>query len=473
VTGTTIRRYGLSWLLLGSAQVGGTLIAAATFPFLARQLGVETFGIWAYVLAAQACVEIVANPGVTTYAQQQISARRGEAASIIGDVLGLRLVTSIAAAILITLLAWGIEPDPSTRWLIMLYGVGTAFINAWGSEYILVSFELFGARSFQMLTAQGVYALGVFTLIRRPEDVQWLIVASLCGSASAAIFGWTTLSRQGTYPIPVFNPKQWRAILVPGLHYAASTAMSTVYNRSPHLLVRWLLGDAALGFYAAAVRLVEVIKSFINLLQGTLMPRMAQLAHRGESMTRLGDLATAVLAFTTVPLALGGIVSAPVLVPWLLGPSFEKTIMTFQWICPYLLTAPAASFFSGTVLYAMGKYRSYLASTFAGAVVALVIGVALIPVVGVTGAAIAFVAGELAVAVTAYLLGPRDIKRTLARPVVGIAAAGGAAMAVVTASVPQHAVHPLALVAIGAAVYFAVCGALFITMTGWPKPHAA
>jgi O-antigen/teichoic acid export membrane protein len=233
-----------------------------------------------------------------------------------------------------------------------------------------------------------------------------------------------------------------------------------------------LLGDVALGFYAAAVRLVEVLKTFINLLHGTLMPKMARLAHRGESMTRLGDLATAVLAFTTVPLAIGGIVSAPVLVPWLLGQSFGATVVIFQWICPYLLTAPAASFFSGTVLYAMGRYKSYLASTCTGAIVTLLVGITLIPLVGVTGAAVAFVAGELGVAVAAYLMGPRDIKRTLARPVVGVALAGGVAMAVVTASVPPHAVHPLGLVAIGAAVYFTVCGVLIAMMTGVLKPSA-
>jgi PST family polysaccharide transporter len=241
--------------------------------------------------------------------------------------------------------------------------------------------------------------------------------------------------------------------------------MSTLYNRSPHLLVRWMLGEVALGFYAAAVRLVEVLKSFINLLHGTLMPRMARLAHRGESMTRLGDLATAALAFTTIPLAIGGIVAAPSLVPWLLGDSFQETVVTFQWICPYLLAAPAASFFSGTVLYAMGRYKSYLASTATGAAVTLILSLALIPIVGSIGAAVAFVAGELGVAVMAYLIGPSDIKRTLVRPVVGVALAGGVTMAAVTLLVPKS-VHPLGLVAIGATVYVAVCGVLLLAMTG-------
>jgi O-antigen/teichoic acid export membrane protein len=77
----------------------GTLLTAATFPFLVRRLGVDTYGLWSYVVAVCGFTGLVANPGLTTYAAQQVAARREAAFETISDVLVLRVLAGGVAAL--------------------------------------------------------------------------------------------------------------------------------------------------------------------------------------------------------------------------------------------------------------------------------------------------------------------------------------------------------------------------------------
>src|ERR1700689_4166016 len=99
-------RYGGYFVSVGTARVLGLLITSLTFPYLVRRLGVETYGLWSYVIALCAFLDIIADPGITNYVTQQIAARRECAFDLIPDVLFLRLTTSSIAIITVLLIAY-------------------------------------------------------------------------------------------------------------------------------------------------------------------------------------------------------------------------------------------------------------------------------------------------------------------------------------------------------------------------------
>ena len=65
----------------------------------------------------------------------------------------------------------------------------------------------------------------------------------------------------------------------------ATTMMATVYHRTGLLVVRWFLGDYAVGLYAAAVRFVDLLRNFVSIALGVLMPRMALAAESRAGLT--------------------------------------------------------------------------------------------------------------------------------------------------------------------------------------------
>jgi O-antigen/teichoic acid export membrane protein len=180
---------------------------------------------------------------------------------------------------------------------------------------------------------------------------------------------------------------------------------------------------------------------------------MALRANSAEGLSRLTRVAASVLIWFGVPLTAGGIVTAPVVVPWLLGAQFKEAAHAFQWVTPYMITAPAAVLFSGTILYAMGRHRAYFVSTLAGAVTAVILSLILPPLFGVAGACLAFVLGEFAVAFCAFLLCPPEVRAAANTPLLSVAVIASMIMgAALWIAVPRH-LPPLVLIGLGCAVY--------------------
>jgi O-antigen/teichoic acid export membrane protein len=387
---------------------------------------------------------------------QQVAARREGGFQLFSDALFLRLLSSsVALAVLLVIASF--ESRADMRHLVRFYGIGILFVNLLSADHMLTALEMFHARSLLAVTQQTVYALGIFTFVRTPRDIVWVPLSILASSAISGVAGWALLSRRGFKLAKRLQPRQWKEIFAPSAHYAASTLMSNLYHRSGHLLVRWFLGDFALGLYAAAVRLVDLLRGFVIIVLQVLMPRMALSAISPAELRRLARFALAVIAVVSIPLAVGLMSTAHLIVPWVLGAKYLADVNLVRWMALYLITAPAASLFAGTILFSMGRHRSYLTATAGGAIAGVLLYITLIPAFGLTGAGLAFVLAEVAVAATGYGLLPRELRDSWKNPLLGIALAGTVLMFVAIRVVNAHTTQIFAVVSAGAVAYLLSC----------------
>jgi PST family polysaccharide transporter len=455
----SLLRYGGFVLSVTTARVVGTILTAATFPFLVRRLGVDMYGLWSYVVAVCGFTGLLANPGLSTYAAQQVAARREAAFETVSDVLVLRALAAGVAVVAVLAVA-SFEVRQDVRFLLQWYGVASVLAGGLSLDYLLSSLELFHVQSFVSIAQQSLYAVGIFTLIRSPKDVIWVPVSIVASSFLTSLIGWTFLWRAGYRFRFSMAPRRWALILVPSLHYAGSSLMSNLYHRSATVAVRWYLGEHALGLFAAAARLADVLRNFLAVPQTVLMPRMALRANSADGLPRLTRIAASVLVWFGVPLTVGSVVTAPVVVPWLLGAQFQEAVHAFQWVALYVITAPAATLFAGTIIYAMGRHRAYFVSTLAGAVTAVVLCLMLPPLFGIAGACVAFVLGEFGVALCACLLCPPEVRAAAKTPLLSVAVIASLFMgAVLWVALPKH-LPPLVLIGLGCAVYAASWAAI-------------
>lgn len=457
----TFLRYGSFLASVGSARVAGVLISTLTFPYLVRRLGVETYGLWSYVVAVCAILETVANPGLVTYTGQQVAARRQGAFEVVSDVLFLRLLGLIVAVSVLLFIA-SREVRPDVRVLFIFYG-GILFLNVFSTNYLLNALEKFHISSLLGVVQQALYAAGIFLFVRSPKDVFYVPGSILVSVLVTNFVGWTVLRRQGLRLRCAVRPKVWWAILVPSAHYAVSSLLSSTYHRTGHIVVRWLLGEHALGIYATAARLVDILKQFVSTILSVVSPRLAS-ATAGASFMRIARFTSIIIAVTSIPVTIGLMSTAHLIVPWVLGPQYLEDIPLLKWMAPYVLAASASSFLAGTVLYAMGKYRAYLISTAGGAVVGVVLYLALTRTLGLTGAGIAYVLGELAVAVVAIIFVPGELRVVWRSPMVWTAVLSALLMVVVVKAVGHYTSRPVPVVLAGALVYLLVCG---WSLKGW------
>jgi len=452
-------RYGGFFLSVGAARVAGLLITSITFPLLVRRLGVETYGLWSYVVVLCAFVGVVANPGLTTHTAQQVAAHRNGASGLVADFLALRFL-GVIVGIVVLLAVSTFESRSLVRSLFRWYGIAELSVGLTASDFLLSSLELFHICSALTLIQQSLYALGIVLLVRSPRDIIWLPVSILGSALLTNLAGWIAVWHSGFRPRLAIVPSRWRGLLLPSLHYAATTAMSNIYHRTGHLVVRWFLGDYALGLYAAAVRFVDILRNLVSLALSVLMPRMALAGRSTASLRRIVHAAVAAFAAVSIPLMFGTFATAHLVVPWLLGANYSAAIQPVRWMSPYLLAAPMASLLSGTVLYAMGRHRAYLVSGTVGALVAVVLSFTLVHILGLLGVCMAFVAAEFAVAMTAYGLMPHDLHDLWKNRIIPVSAFSSLLMVAALRLANSYSSQPLLVLAVGAAVYGAASIAL-------------
>jgi len=159
-----------------------------------------------------------------------------------------------------------------------------------------------------------------------------------------------------------------------------------------------------------------------------------------------------------LPLMVGILTTAQVLVPLVLGAQYAESARLLPWLAAYVVVAPLAAFFSGTVLYALGKHREYLISTATGAAVAVVAYLLLVPLSGTRGASIAFVLGEAVVAAVAYRMAPEAARDVWNSGLLKVAVAGTGLMAVALVAARLSRVPTLAAAIASGVLYVLFCG---------------
>lgn len=453
----TLLRYAGYVFSVGGARIASILITSLTFPFLVRHLGVQMYGLWSYVVVVCALVDTVGNPGLTSYAAQQIAARREEAFDLVANVLLLRLFSVLVAAAVLVMVA-AFETRADVHRLLIGYGLTMLLVNLLSPDYLLTGLEMFHAKSVLILIQQTLYAAGIFAFVRTPEHVIWAPISIVVSVIVANGLAWLALWKRGVRLPLRIQPARWKGIIVPSAHYALSSLMSNLYHRSGHIVVRWLLNDQALGLYAAAARFVDIVRGFVTVLLNVMTPRMALSAKSPGGIARIARFAVSITALVSIPLMLGTVATARQLVPLVLGGTYLSAVPVLQWMAPYILVAPTASLLAGTMLYAMGRHRAYLASTAGGAIAGVALYLTLIPLAGLKGAAMAYVLAEFVVAVIAYASLPHELRGLWKNPLIAVAATAGLLMVAVVAMLTSRMTQPFLLISVGALVYISASG---------------
>lgn len=452
----TVLRHFQNFASVAGARFAAMLLSAATFPFLVRMIGVEGFGRWSYVLAVVGFFDLLVNPGIVAHASREVAVHRLAAKPLVSEVFTLRVALGLVGSMLLVAYALGVESDRETQSLLLIYGVPILLMSAAQSSYLLTSSESFRWASMQQVVAQASYAIAVFALIRTEADLRVLALISLGSVALSTAIGWIKLVSNGYRLRWTWKPAHFVDLLQQSLPLGAASLASQIYTRSGHIVVKWALGDTALGLYSAVVRLAEVIYGFVNIFFGLLMPRIALLSNQEERRRELSRNSFVLTWTVSVPLAIGGCALAPDFVTAALGPSYKAGADLFRVVSFYFLTNSMAIFFAGTVLYALGLRHRYLFATASGAILGIAVNVLLIPLLGLEVACISYVCSQLVVAVVAYKVGPADLTEIWRSRAVAAVVVGGLVMAMALFALTGRGLAVWLEVAVGAAIYLAV-----------------
>ena len=409
---------------LGS-DLAGRLLQYALLWVAARQLSQGDFGDFTFALSVGYMLAQVADIGLQMFVQRELArllttdddghARFSDpvaAGRLIGGGLLIKSVLSLVAMLLIAGAVY-LEPIGNKGALLLL---GLAMVLGTGLDYLSYCFRAVGKLGWEAwagLVSRGLnMSLGVALLVVG-AGVWGLALAYLLAMLAAIALSYRLLLRY-VRPIWRVDWAYWRGSLTQPTAVGIGVIFSIISFRLDNLLIPPILGREALGVYNVAYKLFEPSLIVPGVLLAATFPLLARSAHADALKPNalralLGQTTLALLGLGALAASLLAIFAVPV-VDLLYGPAYAASAPIVAWLA--LACVPMYLNYGLThALIAVDKPRLYALFTLASLFVNVGTNLALIPALGLVGAALATVATELAlfalcsVAVVRHLTG--------------------------------------------------------------------
>lgn len=312
------------WLILDRVlrAVAGLLVGA----WMARYLGPSQFGLLSYVLAFTALFQAIANLGADAIVVRDIAHDRDAAPEILGTVLALRIASGMACWLLCVGVVAASTGDSRT---IVLAAIVSASIVFQASDTVDLWFQ--SQTQSRLTVSAKLAALGLSTALKvgliLVEAPLVAFAAVFTFDAAACALAMIYVYRR--YPTDrAWSHVRQRALplLKESWPLLASATAIMVYMRVDQIMIKQMLGDAALGIYAAALPLSQLWQVLPLTLAVSLAPFITRRKASNEaSYRRLMVLLFRGFFYLGVAVTLlTWLVSEP-LVNGLFGPAFAQS----------------------------------------------------------------------------------------------------------------------------------------------------
>jgi len=390
-----------SIFVVSGMRVGSMLLAFATSVILARALLPSGYGTYAYIFSVITLLALPVHAGLPELLVRQTAAylhdnKMGLMAGLIKRshqvVFWLSIpITLILLSVSASLTNWGAQD----KWLLLAVASPLILISALKGlrTGILQGLHKFKASQIpETLVRPAVFLALVLALFALGSlDVMSALVAQIVAVTLALFVGIWLLRKELPTQLdsvkPEYEDKAWRKSVVP---FVQMSLVGTFNAQLITVFLGLISTDADIGIYRVASLLAGLLAIVYSVTSMAIMPKI--VAHyKSEDMQQLQHLATlsARVSFLC-SLALGAVLlfaGRPLLLA-LFGTEYQASYAGMIWIAAGQVVNAALGF-SGQVLNMTGNERYTLTSQLIGLFAISIFSVALIPVYGATGGAIA------------------------------------------------------------------------------------
>ncbi len=376
-----------SAVLLAENLVRLGVTAVVSF-WIAHQLGPASFGLLNFASSLMAILLGVVALGLDIPATLRLT-RPGSAGALLGTVIALRLLASLAgfAAMLIaTALLRPNEPFALAVTMIVglaLVGYAPSVFDFWFKAHVeagppalmrLLSTLLSAALKIACLALD----LGVLSLA-------WTIVFEAALSSGLLWLAWHRSPRRADAGVLAPNREAAHLLLRDGWPYLLSTVAMLLTMKQDVVLLGALASDTETGVYALVQKLSEVLFVVPVVLLDSAYPALARRARLDVAPWSGGQVLFDLAVAGALLAVLGGLLLGPTAIALVFGPRYAAALPLFQlhaWTCIAVALAAARYRWLGMV----GLQRHAPLIAMSGAVINGALNVAMIPAYGARGA---------------------------------------------------------------------------------------
>lgn len=390
-------------------QFANYIVPLIMVPYLVRVLGPAGYGAVAFAQGFINYLMLFVEYGFDWSATRKISVMREDLGVVNQIALHVwatkGLLSLVGLAVLLLLIAVVPKLKEATWLLLALYGLvlGNVLFPTWlfqGMERMVVI-------SLINLGMKLGVLIGVFILVKRPEDA--LIYAALMGVGSlmAGLTGAVFAVRMFDLGLKSLSCREVLDHFRDGLSLFLSKASLSLFYTNNAFLVGILSNDyATVGYYSAAEKIVMASARLLEPISLAIYPRISYLKSL-DTYQALKSLRKAFIIMGILSLAVMTIIllGGPVIVDLVLSRDYQRSLLVLRILSGWLILNTVTNVWGVQILVAFNYYKKYFISVLLAGVINIVLAIYLVPLLQEVGMAISVLcAGILLASIQAYFI---------------------------------------------------------------------
>lgn len=395
--------------------------------YVVRRLGDDRFGQYAVVLAFVGLFQILGELGISQYAMREIAQDKSKTSGLFWNLLAVRFLLGLLCLAIIPLAArlFGYQGDLLLGVLLYTSSFLLAAIEA-PMITVLTANERFDYATAMTIVGQIGFTIFGAVFLFSGYGFIWLIVASLASFAPKIALGLWAIRKHRLLPFqPQFSPRSWPALIRAGMPFGIITLTLTIAFSIDAVMLKAFTRDEVVGWYRVAYDLIFSILFITRGFKEAMVPSLSRAYVSDPTQVQRWYYRTVkVISMLSLPIAIGGMMTAHALVQFLLTPEYYPpsaiALQILIWDVPFLMFAA----FCGNMATVLGLERKAARIYTINAIANVVLNAIFIPLYGYIAASVITVVTDLIGALQFHLLLSARLQLpTMSRVLLRVAAA--------------------------------------------------
>ena len=389
------------------------LFPLITFPYVCRVIEADGIGQINFFQSIISYISLFTCLGIPMYAIREIARDRSDVLQMNRTAMEILLLHSMLTLVGYAIVAILCLTVPQIQVNIPLFLILslTIFFTAIGCEWFYQGIEDFKYITIRGLIIKTVSVVLLFIFVKSKTDLLYYGCYTVFGVLGGNIFNFFRLRKYIHRENIIFSELHIKRHVKPVLKVFSFSVVTSIYLQLNTVLLGFLKNALAVGYFAAATKVMQMLLMMSSCLGSVMMPRASHLIaeNKEDEFNRLIQKSYDFTLAIALPMTIGLIFCAPSLITALCGVKFEHSILPSQIIAPIILMVAISNVFGIQVLFPKGKINIVTLCCGIGAVADLILNLCLIPFFSYIGTSIAYLGAEVATTVSMYFIGRRYI----------------------------------------------------------------